>query len=355
MNLRTERTLLRQCIVIPAWNEEVGIKRTIYSCYAAGFKREDVFVLDDGSKDRTADKARSTRCQVYSDVNVGKEATIKRGIAHFNLFDRYDYLTILDADSTLDPDYGAACYRCVQQYPDVAAIAGAVRSQKGNWLTAYRATETFLSTNVYREAQHFVGAVTVAPGCSSTYRTDKFRTLDFTGGTLVEDMDWTIQFHRRGDLVVQAVDAIIHTQDPATLRQLWGQIQRWHVGTWQVIKLRKICEPFYDWTKPMTKIDSEFALIIGEAMLFGAVMMLVPLFAWFKPIATFKAMLFDQAILFVFALLTCWRDRRVDVLYTFPLYAVPRVMNYISFVVAFARTRGKQKQVAWFRPARWTA
>ncbi len=341
------------CLVIPAWNEEKGIAATILSCFRAGLRPEDVYVLDDGSKDGTSREANLYKVNVLSEKNIGKEANIKRGLAHYALFDRYEFITILDADSILHEDYVNAVERAAKEYPGVAAIAGAVRSQKGNWLTAYRATETFLSTNIYREAQHFIGAVTVAPGCSTTYNCAKFRTLDFDGGTLVEDMDWTVQFHRRGDLVIQAMDAIIFTQDPATIGQLWGQVQRWHRGTWQVVRLRKLCRPFFHWNEPLTKIDTEFAVIIGEAMLFGAIMMLLPLWAYLWPMKTLKAILADQAILFLFVLLTAKRDKRWDVLYTFPLYIIPRVVSYLSFMWAFVLTRKADQSTVWFRPERW--
>src|SRR4051812_34742335 len=93
------------CIVIPAYNEEIGIGKTILSCYRAGMSPVDVYVLDDGSKDRTAKEATYLKCNVLSLPNVGKEKCIKNGIAHYKLFDRYEYITILDADSYLDEDY----------------------------------------------------------------------------------------------------------------------------------------------------------------------------------------------------------------------------------------------------------
>lgn len=308
-------------------------------------EEKDVYVLDDGSKDRTAREAEATGCWVLSEKNIGKEACIQRGIQRFGLFDRYDYITILDADSTLDTEYVRAIGRCITKYPKVAAISGAVRSQHGKWLTAYRAVETYLSTNVYREAQHFMGNITVAPGCSTTYNTAKFRCLDFTGGTLVEDMDWTVQFHRRGDQVVQAMDAIVYTQDPATLKGLYGQVQRWHRGTWQVVRLHKLCRRW-------TKIDAEFVIILGEALIYGMLLFLLPLWYWLNPVKTMWAVVADQSILLFFVLLTAWRDKRWDVLYLWPLFIIPRLMCYFSFVWAFIRERRPQK-VVWYSPERW--
>jgi cellulose synthase/poly-beta-1,6-N-acetylglucosamine synthase-like glycosyltransferase len=342
----------RLCIIIPAFNEQLGIGKSIDSCLAAGLAAEDIYILDDGSKDRTVRTSNLRHVNVLAEPNIGKEANIKRGIAHYNLFDRYEYMTILDADSYVDPDYPAAIERCVKRYPAAVAISGAVRSQRGSWLTAYRAVETFLSTNVYREAQHLLGVITVAPGCASTYQCKAFRELDFDGGTLVEDMDWTVQFHRRGQLVVQAMDAIIYTQDPKTITGLFHQVQRWHRGTFQVVRLRKLCHCFWHPTMDITAIDMEFLIIIGEALFFGMGLLLLPLWFYLWPMKTLYALLADQAVMFAFVLLTARRDKRLDVIYAFPLFLIPRVVSYCSFLLAFIRERRPQK-VAWYSPERW--
>ncbi len=170
---------------------------------------------------------------------------------------------------------------------------------------------------------------------------------------LVEDMDWTVQLHRKGEKVVQALDAIIYTQDPATLKQLWGQIQRWHRGTWQVVRARKLCYCFWCPSLPITRIDSEFLLILGEALFYGFMLLLLPLWFWLSPHRALWAVVADQGVLLFFVLLTALRDKRWDVIYMFPLFFIPRVMSYVSFVYAYLMERYPQKDVKWFKPERW--
>jgi glycosyltransferase involved in cell wall biosynthesis len=52
------------CILIPARNEELGIGGTIRSVLDAGVPPSDIYVIDDGSTDRTGDIARSLGANV---------------------------------------------------------------------------------------------------------------------------------------------------------------------------------------------------------------------------------------------------------------------------------------------------
>ncbi len=336
---------MKTCIVIPAYNEEKLVGRAIRSAVYAGVHPDDIYVFDDGSKDATAAIAHRYKVNCRSAYNVGKALAIQQGIAHFGLFDRYEWLTILDADSYLDKDYLYAVGDAQVRYPECVAVCGAPRSQRGNWLTAYRAVETTLSTCIYREAQHLMGAITVAPGCATTYKTSAFRQLDFTGGTLTEDMDWTVQFQRAGQQVVQAHNALVYTQDPLTLGGFRGQVMRWYRGLWQVVRLHRLC-------RRATKIDAEFALVLGEALVFGAILALLPLWLVLFPAKTLAALAVDQGIFLGFTVLTALREKRWDVIRAFPLYLIPRIFGYALFIWAFVVERRKS-ETRWYSPARY--
>ena len=69
----------RVVVVIPAFNEEKNIQRTIQLIHGTGINPR-IIVVNDGSTDRTAEIARTNGCEVYSmDKNVGKSHAVFKG------------------------------------------------------------------------------------------------------------------------------------------------------------------------------------------------------------------------------------------------------------------------------------
>jgi glycosyltransferase involved in cell wall biosynthesis len=90
-------------ILIPAYNAEQWIADTIKSALAQTWPRKEIFVVDDGSTDRTLEVARrfaSRDLVVTSQENRGAAATRNKA---FSLC-QGDYIQWLDADDLLSPD-----------------------------------------------------------------------------------------------------------------------------------------------------------------------------------------------------------------------------------------------------------
>ena len=194
-SLESRASSLRICALITAKDERLGIVRTIESIIAASMPPSDIYVCDDGSKDDTANIARSYGVNVLrNERNVGKANAIARATAHYELLDRYDVIALMDADTAVCPGY----YYAVRQgfkSPDIVAVCGRPQSLPYNWLTAYRCYSYFMTHSIYRSGQTAMGVITVAPGCST--RTSVFRQLEWSTDTIVEDMHCTIQLHKK--------------------------------------------------------------------------------------------------------------------------------------------------------------
>jgi len=82
-------------IGIPCYNEELSIKKVIED-----FKRElpeaQIFVIDNNSKDKTAEIARNAGAQVFSEKKQGKGFAVQK---LFEIFDG-DILVLVDGDDT---------------------------------------------------------------------------------------------------------------------------------------------------------------------------------------------------------------------------------------------------------------
>ncbi|MBT4192087.1 MAG: glycosyltransferase family 2 protein [Candidatus Diapherotrites archaeon] len=84
-------------IIIPAYNEEEGIRDTVQQCKEVLSSGDEIIVVDDGSKDKTAEIAKKTRVRVVSyKNNKGKAGALKEGFKAA----KNDILITIDADCT---------------------------------------------------------------------------------------------------------------------------------------------------------------------------------------------------------------------------------------------------------------
>ena len=87
--------------VIPAYNEEKHIGDVVRRTRP---KLDNVLVVDDGSQDQTAARAREAGAEVIvHEQNRGKGETIKTGLRHW-LDRQFDFVIILDADGQHRPE-----------------------------------------------------------------------------------------------------------------------------------------------------------------------------------------------------------------------------------------------------------
>jgi glycosyltransferase involved in cell wall biosynthesis len=109
-------------IVIPAYNEEKAIATTldaVLGAVAASPRRYQVIVVNDGSRDRTADEAASRAVQVVNHRrNRGYGASLKSG----TLAARGDVVLFYDADNQFEP---SDIDRLVTELADHDAVLGA--------------------------------------------------------------------------------------------------------------------------------------------------------------------------------------------------------------------------------------
>src|SRR3954471_6704860 len=87
-------------VVIPALNEEEPIGDVVRACLATGIPRE-VIVVDNGSTDRTADRAREAGARVVSAAR-GYGRACAAGVAHTS--PEADAIVFLDGDGSDCPE-----------------------------------------------------------------------------------------------------------------------------------------------------------------------------------------------------------------------------------------------------------
>jgi cellulose synthase/poly-beta-1,6-N-acetylglucosamine synthase-like glycosyltransferase/spore germination protein YaaH/peptidoglycan/xylan/chitin deacetylase (PgdA/CDA1 family) len=224
-------------VMVPAYNEEAAIVQTISSALACDYPKLEVLVIDDGSKDRTAELViqnfgSDSRVRLIQQPNRGKPAALNHGLAEAT----GEVIVSIDGDTIVDPE---CVPRLVRHFadPKVAAVAGNVKVMNRNrWLTRWQALEYITSQNLEKRAFDLLNCIPVVPGAVGAWRTRVLREKNgFSGDTVAEDTDLTLTIRRDGWKILYDEDAIGRTEVPDTVEALIKQRFRWTFGTLQAV------------------------------------------------------------------------------------------------------------------------
>jgi glycosyltransferase involved in cell wall biosynthesis len=102
----------KKCIIIPAFNEEKQIASVIEG--VRKFSDADIVVIDDGSRDRTAEIARKVgACVIRHPFNMGYGVALQTAYK-YALKNDYEFLLQIDGDGQHDPGYIPALFAIVE-------------------------------------------------------------------------------------------------------------------------------------------------------------------------------------------------------------------------------------------------
>jgi cellulose synthase/poly-beta-1,6-N-acetylglucosamine synthase-like glycosyltransferase/peptidoglycan/xylan/chitin deacetylase (PgdA/CDA1 family)/spore germination protein YaaH len=230
----------RVAVLIPAYNEEKVIVRTIRSVMMSTYRNIRIIVIDDGSKDRTYEVAReaypadiaSGRLTVLTKPNAGKAEALNFALGHF---DEEIYVGI-DADTVIAHD---AIARLVPHFanPKIGAVAGNAKvGNRVNLWTRWQALEYITSQNFERRALDLFDVVVVVPGAIGAWRTAPVKAGGgYHANTVAEDADLTMNLLEQGYSVIYEDQALAFTEAPVTADGLMRQRFRWSFGILQAI------------------------------------------------------------------------------------------------------------------------
>jgi peptidoglycan-N-acetylglucosamine deacetylase len=230
----------RVAVLIPAYNEEKVIVRTIRSVLMSNYKNIRIIVIDDGSRDNTYQIASETyakeiaagRVTVLTKQNGGKADALNFAL---NQTDEEVYVGI-DADGVIAHD---AITRLVCHFanPHIGAVAGNAKvGNRVNLWTRWQALEYITSQNFERRALDLFDVVMVVPGAIGAWRTAAVKTGGgYHPDTVAEDADLTMNLLEQGYAVIYEDQALAFTEAPATANGLARQRFRWSFGILQAI------------------------------------------------------------------------------------------------------------------------
>lgn len=224
-------------VLIPAWNEEVGVVKTIESVINTKYPKLEVIVINDGSTDNTdmvikqfmvenPTLVEAANLRYLSKENGGKAETLNIGLAAA----KNEIIITTDADSVMDSE---AIIRIVQPYadPKVAAAAGNVTiGNKGQSIGFIQQLE-YLYGFYFKRADSVFNSVYIVGGAAASYRASVIREVGgFDGRIITEDIELSTRLLNLGYNVRYVPDAITYTEGPADLAGLCRQRLRWKYG-----------------------------------------------------------------------------------------------------------------------------
>jgi cellulose synthase/poly-beta-1,6-N-acetylglucosamine synthase-like glycosyltransferase/spore germination protein YaaH/peptidoglycan/xylan/chitin deacetylase (PgdA/CDA1 family) len=230
----------RVAVLIPAYNEETVIVRTIRSVLNSDYTNLHVIVIDDGSSDRTAEVAatafakeiKAGRVKVLTKRNEGKAAGLNYALDRM----KEEIFVGIDADTVIAPD---AISKLIPHFEDprIGAIAGNAKvGNRVNLWTRWQALEYITSQNFERRALDLFHVVTVVPGAIGAWRTAPVKAAGgYPLNTVAEDADLTMNLLEQGLRVDFEDRALAYTEAPIDAKGLMRQRFRWSFGTLQAI------------------------------------------------------------------------------------------------------------------------
>lgn len=266
----------RISVIIPAFNEEVVIERTVRSVLANDYQNKQLIVVNDGSSDRTALIVRRLQrtfpksITLVNQVNAGKAAAINRAVQRWATG---SLIMVVDADSVLAP---TAITKMVAHFRDRKVIAAAANVkilptrralgivQRFEYLISYRLKRALTVLSM----EYIIG------GVGSTFRKSVLLRVGlYDTDTMTEDIDVTVKCIRllgnKKYRIHYAADAVAFTEHVLTMRSLIRQRYRWKYGRLQTFLKHR--ELFFSRDKRHSKKLGWYQLpyaLFSEAILF---------------------------------------------------------------------------------------
>ncbi len=221
--------------IVPAYNEEKCIERTIEALLDIDYPKYEIVVVDDGSDDSTyalAHRFKKHGVKVVRRPNGGKAMALNLGL----LFTKGDIIVTVDADSLIARDSLRELVRLFAD-PQVMAVAGNVKVlNRVNLLTRLQALEYVRDINIVRRAFDVFGATMVVPGVLGAFRRPALVDVgSYDPDTVTEDFDTTVKVLKAGSVVQATSFAEGYTEAPEKLGDLYRQRKRWYAGILQTL------------------------------------------------------------------------------------------------------------------------
>lgn len=228
--------LHRYALIISAHNEQAVIANMVESLKKLDYPEEfyDIYVIADNCDDRTTQEAERAGAIVYERTDATKRG---KGFALEWMFeklyamgDKYDYISIFDADNLVDPGFLKAMNEKANQ--GFKVVQGFLDSKNpyDSWISASYSFCFWCVNRIFQQARYNLGLCCELSGTGFIIALDTLKKLGWGATCLTEDMEFTMKLCMNDEKVAFAYDAKIYDEKPLTLKQSWNQRVRWMQG-----------------------------------------------------------------------------------------------------------------------------
>lgn len=309
-------------VLIPAYNEEKTIRKTILSLLSSGYPDLEVIVINDGSTDGTEEALRDLMeegvIKYIKKTGGGKASALNRGMDAAS----GEVIVYSDADSIFlkdtikhmvrwfgDPSIDAVC-------GNDAPLSASTPVQKFLLIT------THIGTGFVRRALSLIGCLPIITGNLGAIRTSVLRELGGFREIWGEDLEITFRLHKAKKKIIFDPSPKVLADCPGTLKTLWNQRIRWIRSYIRIALLHKDLFLRYRWRPfsyylPLNFFSMTMIPIIQILLVF--VIPLVYIKGYFQIIHTGEILSYFGLIFFAFiAIYSIILDRTYSDLIYFP-------------------------------------
>ena len=226
-------------VIVPAWNEEVGIIKTIHSLIDTNYNDMEILVIDDGSTDNTSQKVidfkselkkessiKANKIKLIRQKNGGKGKALNKGIKNA----KGDLILTMDADSAITKN---GIHNLVRYFSDkniMGVVGNVVVANNSSFVGELQKLE-YLFGFYLKRAHSVIGAEYIFGGACACYRKEVFEQLGgFDEHNKTEDIEMSMRTRFNGMECAFAEDVIVYTEGAATTGSLISQRVRWKKG-----------------------------------------------------------------------------------------------------------------------------
>lgn len=219
-------------IIVPCWNEETTVSKTIHSLLNLDYPKNklSIMVVDDGSTDNTWNVVQkfknNPQVELYTKENGGKFSALNFGISQM----KSDLVGCLDADSYVHKD---ALKQIVTYFQDKRnmAVAPSIRLWEPKTILQTLQKVEYAFGIFTRKMFHYMESIYITPGPFSIFRKEVFENLGgYRHAHNTEDIEVALRMQMNGYKIAHAHKAFVYTVPPKTFKKLMVQRVRWSHG-----------------------------------------------------------------------------------------------------------------------------